>query len=158
MTVARQAVVADTAELVRLRAVMLESLNGPVQDETNWRANVVETLRKELADPDGSMTAFVVDRPGEPGMLAACAVGAIEHLLGSPKNPSGTRGFIFNVATWEDQRRQGYSRACMVALLDWFRRRDVRVVDLNASEFGAPLYTALGFEPSRDPSMRLRLR
>ncbi|MBF6332963.1 GNAT family N-acetyltransferase [Nocardia transvalensis] len=158
MVRARQAVAADAAELVRLRAVMIEALDGRIGNEHGWREHAAQTLRKRLADPDGSMAAFVVDRPGEPGALAACAVGVVEHLLSSPSNPSGTLGYLFNVATEQAHRRRGYSRACVVALLDWFRRREVGVVDLHASQHGAPLYTALGFRPTADPSMRLRLR
>ncbi len=157
MVTARQAVVADAAELVRLRAVMLEALRTPDTDAPQWRAAAAEILRKELADPSGSMTAFVVDRPGEPGALAACAVGVVEYRLPAPHNPSGVRGYVFSVATDADQRRRGCSRACMVALLDWFRDRGVLVVDLNASEYGEPLYTALGFVRQDDPGMRLRL-
>ncbi|MGV9681049.1 GNAT family N-acetyltransferase [Nocardia sp. NPDC003482] len=154
MVMARQAVVADVAELVRLRAVMLAALHDPIDGPVDWRSAAAERLRKELADPAGSMVAFVVDRPGG---LAACAIGVVEELLPSPHNPSGTKGYVFNVATEAAWRRRGYSRACMVALLEWFRRREVRVVDLHASRFGEPLYAALGFVPSRDPSMRLQL-
>ncbi|WP_067992062.1 GNAT family N-acetyltransferase [Nocardia pseudobrasiliensis] len=160
MATARQAVVADAAELVRLRAVMLESLEAlreSAPGAPDWRAAAAEILAKELADPNGSMTAFVVDRSDAPGTLAACAVGVVEHLLPSPHNPSGVRGYVFSVATEADQRRRGYSRACMVALLDWFRDQGVLLVDLNASEYGEPLYTALGFVRQDDPGMRLRL-
>ncbi|MCM6776521.1 GNAT family N-acetyltransferase [Nocardia sp. CDC159] len=158
MVVARQAVVADAAELVRLRAVMLEALDGPVDDTVDWRARSAEMLRKDLDDPHGPVAAFVVDRPDEPGTIAACAIGVIHQFLPSPNNPAGTSGYVYSVATEDAYRRRGYSRACMLALLDWFRRREISFVDLNASEFGEPLYAALGFVRHSDPYMRLRLR
>jgi GNAT superfamily N-acetyltransferase len=88
-------------------------------------------------------------------MLAACAVGVIERRLGSPDNPSGEFGYVFNVATDPGYRRRGYSRACMEAVLDWYRQREVAKVELRASAEGEPLYLALGFVPVGAPTLRL---
>jgi GNAT superfamily N-acetyltransferase len=101
------------------------------------------------------MAGFVVDRPD--GGLAACALGTIEERLGGPEGPGCDVGYVFNVATDPDQRRRGYSRLCMTALIGWFRERSVRRVDLRASADGEPLYQSLGFVRTADPAMRLRL-
>ncbi|MFE2940431.1 GNAT family N-acetyltransferase [Streptomyces sp. NPDC059255] len=170
MSLARRATPADAGELVRLRTIMLDSVHGPDQD-TAWQSPAAETLRTRLADPGGDLAAFVVDRPGDGPVravgadgaghlggtgLAACAVGAIEQRLGSPGNPLGLVGHVFSVATDPDLRRRGYSRACMEALLDWYRSRGVRKIDLHASEEGEPLYASLGFVRNPAPAMRLR--
>ena len=42
----------------------------------------------------------------------------------------------------------------MEALLDWFRERGVRKVDLTASADGEPLYASLGFVRTPDPAMQ----
>jgi GNAT superfamily N-acetyltransferase len=154
MSISRRAAPADAEELVRLRKVMADSVAGPNPD-VSWQPAAAATLRDRLADPAGSLTAFVVDRPG--GGLAACAVGTIEHRLGGPGNPDGTCGYVFSVATDEDMRRRGYSRACMEGLLGWFRERGIRKVDLRASADGEPLYASLGFVRTPDPAMRLSL-
>jgi len=107
-----------------------------------------------LTDPADLLAAFVVDKPGEPG-LAACVVGAIDQRLPGPNDPTGLRGYVYNVATDPEHRRRGYSRACMTALLDWYARRGIGAVDLRASAEGEPLYAALGFDRTRDPAMRL---
>ncbi|MFI9587472.1 GNAT family N-acetyltransferase [Streptomyces sp. NPDC052236] len=155
MSLARRATPADAEELVRLRKVMLDACKGPDPD-VSWQPTTVEILRKRLADPDGDLAAFVVDRPGGGGP-GACAVGTIEHRLGSPGNPTGTSGYVFSVATHPDQRRLGHSRACMEALLDWFRERGVVRIDLSASADAEQLYASLGFARSPDPAMRLTL-
>ncbi|ASW55135.1 GNAT family N-acetyltransferase [Plantactinospora sp. KBS50] len=157
---ARRATVADVDELVRLRAVMLAGMadgapDGGAPDGGEWRRGSAATLRTRLAEPDPTLAAFVVDRDGT-GALAACAVGTVELRLGGPDNPSGRVGHVFNVATDPDRRRRGYSRACVSALLDWFRAADVRRIDLRASAEGEPLYRSLGFVRTRDPAMRLR--
>ncbi|MFD3438015.1 GNAT family N-acetyltransferase [Streptomyces sp. NPDC058685] len=153
MTAARRATPEDALELVRLRKVMQDSCHGPNPD-VSWQPAAVATLRARLAEPDGDLTAFVVDRPGG---LAACAVGIIEHRLGGPGNPRGVSGYVFSVATDADMRRRGHSRACMEALLAWFEERGVRKIDLRASSEGEPLYTSLGFARTPDPAMRLTL-
>ncbi|MBT2366242.1 GNAT family N-acetyltransferase [Streptomyces sp. ISL-10] len=154
MSTPRRAVPADAEELVRLRKVMQDSCHGPNPD-VSWQPAAVATLRDRLADPSGDLAAYVVERPG--GGLAACAVGTIEYRLGGPGNPRGTTGYVFSVATDEDMRRSGLSRACMEGLLGWFRERDVRRIDLRASEDGEPLYASLGFVRTPDPAMRLSL-
>ncbi|WP_433366008.1 GNAT family N-acetyltransferase [Actinoplanes sp. CA-142083] len=150
--IARLAGPDDADELVRLRAVMLRSLHTASWDD-DWQKPARATLLDRLAA--GTMAAFVVDRPGATG-LAACALGVIEDRLGSPGNPFGRSGYVFSVATDPDMRRRGFSRACLTALLHWFRDRDITRVDLRASADGEPLYRSLGFERTSDPAMRLR--
>ncbi|MFC7548906.1 GNAT family N-acetyltransferase [Plantactinospora sp. GCM10030261] len=155
MAEVRIATIADATELVRLRAVMLASMDGREPDGDEWRQAALATLRSRLGEPEPTMTAFVVDHPEHAGRLAACAVGTVEHRLGGPNNPTGRVGYVFNVSTDPDQRRRGYSRQCVTALLDWFRHQDIRKIDLRATEEAEPLYRSLGFVRTRDPAMRL---
>ncbi|MBG0568247.1 GNAT family N-acetyltransferase [Actinoplanes sp. NEAU-A11] len=122
----------------------------------DWREPARRSLVRRLGEPEPTLAAFVADRPDGTG-LAACVVGLIEERLGNPRNPTGLAGYVFSVATDPDMRRRGYSRACMTALLDWFRSRGVGVADLRASPDGEPLYAALGFVRTPDPAMRLLL-
>ena len=145
--VARQAVAADAGELTRLRGVML-SIFGPVLDHS-WREPCNEAFRAALADPDGSLQAFVTDAPDQPGMLAACSVGVIQQRLPGPSNPGGRTGYILSVATDPRFRRQGHARAVVVATLEWFRARAVPRVDLHASDQAESLYRDLGFHEPR---------
>lgn len=160
MVEARRAVPDDAPELVRLRELMLTEVDGEPPAPGPWQGTAEQMLRKRLAEPadTGSLTAFVVDRPGEPGALAACAVGVIEQRLGAPDNPAGESGYVFNVATEPGFRRRGYSRACLVALLAWYQRRGVPRVDLKASPAGEPLYRSLGFRDSTATPLKLVLR
>ncbi|MDG4788277.1 GNAT family N-acetyltransferase [Micromonospora sp. WMMD1102] len=153
----RRAGVADAAELARLRGVMLADMDGAAPEPGRWSEIAATTLRERLADPLDSLAAFVVDRNAPPGGLAACAIGVIERSLGGPENPSGDVGYVFNVATDRDHRRRGCSRACMVAMLGWYRQRGVVRVELRASRDGEPLYRALGFAPTHPVTMRLVL-
>jgi RimJ/RimL family protein N-acetyltransferase len=154
----RQATPDDAPELVRLRGVMIASYLGDEPPPGPWQDHAELFLRTRLAQAEGSLAAFVVERAGGPGKLAACAVGSIEYRLAGPDNPGGTTGYVFNVATDPDQRRRGYSRACLEGLVAWFAQRGVTKLDLKASPEAEPLYASLGFTRTADPAMRLRLR
>jgi len=157
MTDVRRATVADAAELVRLRGVMLASITGHEPPDNGWRQAAYDLLEARLSAQEPTLIAIVVDHPDRPGALAACAVGSIEHRLTNPHNLTGAAGYIFNVATDLDQRRRGYSRLCVTALLDWYRNHGITTVDLRASPDGEPLYRSLGFVRTPDPAMRLHL-
>jgi ribosomal protein S18 acetylase RimI-like enzyme len=154
---ARRATASDAEELVRLRIVMFESIDGVAPEPGEWSQEAVRSLRERLPAPDARTAAFVVDRPDEPGRLAACAVGAIDVRLGSPANPTGLNGYVFNVATDDGYRRRGFSQACMTGLLGWFRHSGVTRVQLHASDEGYELYRRLGFSDVESPSMRIAL-
>ncbi|WP_212910424.1 GNAT family N-acetyltransferase [Streptomyces sp. TS71-3] len=159
-TTVRPAAPEDAEELVRLRKIMLDALRP--SDDVTWQPFAVADLRSRLAEPDGDLAVFVVDRPdgararaGGAPALAACAAGTVERRLAGPGNPLGLSGHVFNVATDPGMRRRGYSRACMTALLAWYRERGVPRIDLHASVDGEPLYASLGFVRHREPAMRL---
>jgi GNAT superfamily N-acetyltransferase len=154
---ARLAVETDISEVIRLRAIMLNSMDGLIVPPGPWEDSAGDFLAERLQENPPTLAAYVVDQPDHPGFLAACAVGTIEHRLGGPANPSGAVGYVFNVATDPLYRRRGYSRGCMEALLAWFVDAGVRKIDLKASREGEPLYTSLGFRRTDDPAMRLTL-
>ncbi len=151
----RRAGTADAAQLMALRGVMLGSIGGGAPLHGDWQITGAGLLGERLAREDRTLAAFVVDRPDGPG-LAACAVGQVDQRLPGPGDPTGLRGYVYNVATDPAYRRRGFSRACMTALLDWFEGAGVGVVDLRASIEGEPLYASLGFTRTPDPAMRRR--
>ncbi|MFD5703506.1 GNAT family N-acetyltransferase [Streptomyces lasiicapitis] len=162
MSLVRRAEPADAEEVIRLRQVMIDSvftLDGtlPSTSVTDWHAESVATVREHLADPDGTFAAYVVDHPERPGGLAALAAGTLEYRIGRAGNPHGVAGYVFSVATDPGMRRRGFSRACVEALLDWFRERGAGQVDLTSSPEAEPLYAALGFVRKPDPYMQLKL-
>ncbi|THV29993.1 GNAT family N-acetyltransferase [Glycomyces paridis] len=153
MTTARHADLGDIDEIIRLREIML----APWFDmsDRSWKAETAAILHRRLDEPKPTMAVTVVEAPDGSGALAACATGVIGERLPSPVNPSGRCGWIFNVVTDDPWRRRGYSRACTTALIDWFGDQSVTVLELLASEQGAPLYENLGFTVSEEPAMRL---
>ena len=155
MSRVRQAVEGDVAELVRLRALLFETLGGdffnPSSANDDWRDALVAVLKEQLACD--TVRILVVDGDGVDGGLAACGVGATEQRLPGPHLRNGRIGHVIGVVTDPAYRRRGHSRAVMLGLLDWFREHEVARVDLHASADGEPLYRELGFVDHPDPAL-----
>ena len=152
----RRAEVADAAGLVRLRAQMLADMGRPVGDEDEpWRASARDWFADRLRNRP-EFAVFVVDEPGSG--VVACSAGLCDFHAPGPGNLSGVRGHVFNMSTAPGHRRRGYARACLEALLAWFRDETAaRVVTLNATQDGIALYRSLGFDAPGYPQLQLRL-
>ena len=136
----RRAGVADAADLVRLRAVMLSEM-GSDSSAPGWARACEAAFARRLAEPDG-FAAWVVDVDGS---AVASGVGWLEEHLPSPSAPDGRRGHVASMSTEPGHRRQGHGRAVLDALLGWFAKAGVARVDLRATPDGRALYERAGF-------------
>ena len=152
----RRATPEDAAEVTRLRAVMLASVDGrDLRLDEEWAEQCRADLRSHLADGT-QLVAMVVDAPDGSG-LASAGVGVVDVRLPAPGRVSGRVGHISSMCTDERWRRRGYARAVLDALVDWLREQGCARVELSASDDGAPLYRERGFEPPPNPSLRRQL-
>jgi acetyltransferase (GNAT) family protein len=77
--------------------------------------------------------------------VVSCAAGVCDQHAPGPGNPGGVS-------------RRGYARACLDALLAWFRdETGARVINLNATGDAMAWYRSLGFTEPRYPALQLRL-
>ena len=130
---------------------MGDDVGGP---DAPWRVTAREWFAGQLASPD-TFAAYVAEDP-ESGVVAGAAGNVYVHPPG-PRDLTTLRGHLYNVSTEPDFRRRGLARACVVALMDWFRDETaVGQVELHATDDGADLYRGLGFIESRYPSLRFR--
>jgi GNAT superfamily N-acetyltransferase len=132
---------ADAPEIVRLRALMFESMGQDASDLT-WRTNCRAHLEAELRA--GRMVGVVVDAPEGPG-LAACGVAEVSVRVPSPRLPDGSSAYVGSMSTDLHWRRQGMARAILERLLDELTQRGVMRIELHATPEGEPLYESLGF-------------
>jgi GNAT superfamily N-acetyltransferase len=65
------------------------------------------------------------------------------------------RGYILNVYTNSEHRKQGLARRVVGAAVDWCAQQKIRVISLHASDQGRPIYEAMDFIPTNE--MRLIL-
>ena len=73
------------------------------------------------------------------------------HMIGLARH----RGYILNVYTHPDHRRNGLARELTRIAVDWCASHGIDFVFLHASPQGRLVYEGLGFQPGSE--MRLRL-
>lgn len=152
----RRADLSDVPALVRLRAVMFDAMDIPAGGtDAAWRTAAEAWFRAQLEQP-ASFAAFVVEDPLLGVVSAAC--GICDVRAPGPRGLSGVRGHVFSIATDCRRRRCGHARACLTALVSWFRlETGAESVELSATSDGVKLYTSLGFSERAHPTMRLDL-
>lgn len=151
----RRAEVTDAAAIARLRELMLREMGKADGEDTAWLAVAEDWFARRLRDRRG-FAAFVMDDP-ELGVVSS-AVGACDEHAPEPGNLTGLRGHVSNISTDPRRRGRGHARACLNALLAWFRdETGAHVLDLNATEHGMGLYLSAGFAPPRYPALQLRV-
>jgi len=154
--VVRAAGPGDAAELTRLRAVMLASLDsGALRLDEEWAGLCRAELTAQLATGQ-TLVAMVVDAPDGSG-LASAGVGVIDLRLPAPGRLSTSVGHISSMCTDPQWRRRGYGAAVLDAIVVWLRERGCSRVELAASDDGLPLYQRNGFVEAPNPSLRRRL-
>lgn len=122
-------------------------------EDPRWREAARAWFERELA---GRHTCVVVAE--EDGRLVACAMGQVRDEAPSPSNPTGGSGLVANVVTRPEFRRQGHARACLEALVSWFRdETEVGRLELFATGEGTGLYEGFGFRTHAWPAMRMPL-
>lgn len=137
----RRALVGDVEEIVRLRGVMFDAIG--IRDERDeWVDASRATLESGLAA--GSILGAVVERGPEPGL---CAGGLlhVHTMLGSPRFPRGSFGYIGSIAVDPPWRRQGLGEAVVTSLVNDARELGLERVELHATPDGERIYRRLGF-------------
>ncbi|MFF0339311.1 GNAT family N-acetyltransferase [Kribbella sp. NPDC004875] len=148
----RRATPDDAESLVRLRGLMLAAMGNDIDGP--WQKIAHDWFTEQLKSP-GTFAAYVADDPSA-GVVAGAAGNVWEHPPG-PRDLSTVRGHLYNVSTEPDFRRRGLARACVVALMDWFRDETaVGQIELHATDDGIDLYRGLGFIESTYPTLRFR--
>jgi GNAT superfamily N-acetyltransferase len=148
----RPATVADIPHIVLHRAQMFRDMGIPaVFDDmaaasTRWLGEAIpsKTYRGWIAATSSGEVAAgggLIVIPWPPGPLSM-----------DPRC-----GFIFNVYTDPQHRRQGLARRLMDAMHGHCREEGIERVVLNASVFGRPIYEEMGYVATAEPMMRIRL-
>jgi GNAT superfamily N-acetyltransferase len=127
----------------------------PAGADPGWQDKAEAWFAQRLDDKD-DFAAFVIEDL-DLGVVS-CAAGVCDRHAPGPGNPGGVQGLVFNMSTDPRRRRRGCARACLDALLAWFRdETKARVINLNATGDGIALYRSLGFTEPRYRALQLRL-
>jgi GNAT superfamily N-acetyltransferase len=89
--------------------------------------------------------------------VAAGAGLLITDWVAHPLSPEdGRRAYILNVYTYPEFRRRGLAKQLMQEIITACRDEGFRTIWLHASEYGRPIYSSLGFEPTNEMKLVLR--
>jgi ribosomal protein S18 acetylase RimI-like enzyme len=148
----RRATVQDIAALVACRRAMFESMGIQDSGALELMCAAMATYL-EQALPNGDYLGWVADA----GSHVIASGGAVIHRLPpSPRNMEGREGYIMNIYTLPDWRRQGVATAIVEAILAHLKVQGIPVATLHATTAGRPVYERLGFQSTNE--MRLVLQ
>lgn len=149
----RPAVAVDIPALVALRRLMFVDMG--VQDESALdRMGEASTRYMEAALPSGEFRAWVA--VGAQDREVVSSAGVVIHCAPpSVRNLAGRTGYIMNLATLPQWRRQGIATALLRTVLDTLRAEGVPVASLHAAAAGRSIYEREGFAATNE--MRLQL-
>ncbi len=142
----------DVEVLVRHRLHMFREMRIPVDDAVDG-GHFRGWFERALASGEYRGWLVVTD------MNDIAAGGGLTVLACPPVpgDPTGALPFVFNVYTEPAHRRRGLARLVMTTMQNWCRESTYRRIGLAASEFGRPLYEAMGYRPPLQPYLFLRL-
>ena len=150
MAVVERAVKGDIDELTALRVAYVDEDSG-IRDDS-----VRISLEKDIpayfeAHLDRDLSVYVIR---DAGRIISCAFLLVVEKPMSPAFLNGKTGTVLNVYTLPEERKKGYGKAVMKALLADAQKMGISPVELKSTEAGYPLYVSLGF---RDASGDYRL-
>jgi GNAT superfamily N-acetyltransferase len=151
----RQATAADAGLLTALRLRFLQELKGPATEAE--AAVLAEQLMHyfQKAIPSGACVCWLACS-GEQAAGAGAMV--IREQPGHFQWPEGKLGYILNMYTLPEYRRQGIGSGILERLIADARTLGLGRVELHASEAGEPVYRRQGFVPHTEPALVLQLR
>lgn len=136
----RMAGVDDAARVVAHREGMFRDM-GIACDYDRMRAAFAEWVTSALQS--GLYHGwFAVTENGD--VVAGAGITIIPWPPG-PQDVSGRCAFVYNVYVEPDHRRRGLARRLMEAVHAWCRDEGIRLVGLNASDAGEPVYASMGY-------------
>jgi GNAT superfamily N-acetyltransferase len=142
----RYATIDDAEIMTHFRRRMFEDMNYTEYTQSaGIDACYLDWVRVGLAG--GSHVAWLLVHEGQP-------VGSTGIELSNVQPHAVTlttrRAHVVNVYVEPEHRRRGLARRLMQTALDWCESEGIRVVTLQASDEGRPLYESLGFKATRE--------
>ena len=118
--------------------------------DDDWETKFVATY--ERAARDGGVRYFVAQADGA---LVGSALAFVRRSLSDGYLRTKPSGYLANVYVQRDHRRAGIARALTAAAIDWLRSVGCRIVRLQASAAGRPLYESMGFTQNMEMELTL---
>jgi predicted acetyltransferase len=146
-----RATINDCETLANYRIRFALELKGDQSSE------IIEQLRLQLSHyfktsiSDGSCISFLASSNSE-----VVGIGSLMHRIqpGNFSNPSGHWGYIMNMYTVPEFRKQGVCKAILKALVEEGSKEGITAFELHATPTGEKVYLKNGFMIHREPTLR----
>ncbi len=149
----REALTADVDHIVEQRRQMFLDIGFQAEEDTIARtARAFGPWVEQKMSAGDYLAWFATTERGE--VVAGLGLWLIEwppHLVGT----SDHRGYILNVYTHPDHRRQGLAKRLTETAIDWCKQHGIDYIFLHASPHGRRVYESLDFKQGSE--MRLLL-
>lgn len=134
----RKAGLEDAGKLIEIRKQQL--IDEGIEPDINIDEELADFFNQKLADD--SLVEWIVEDNGE---IIATAAIAFYQFPPTYTNKSGWKGYVTNMYTRDDYRRQGIATLLLDKLVEVAKIRNVKKLWLGASELGRPVYEKFGF-------------
>lgn len=134
----RKASSVDTGKLVEIRKQQL--IDEGIEPTIDIDDELMDFFENKLAD--GSLIEWVVEDNNE--IIASAAI-VFYQFPPTYTNKTGWKGYITNMYTRNDYRKQGIATMLLEKLVEEAKYRGIKKLWLGASKLGRPVYEKFGF-------------
>lgn len=134
-------------EFAELRSAVLMETNGLNDPKDKRRFYDANLIYLKEAIPSGKFAAFMAM---DNGKIAATSAIVFYRIAPCNSVPNGKIGYIQNMYTFKEYRRQGIASMLLKKTIDEAKRRECSKISLNATEMGRSLYLKSGFTDTAD--------
>lgn len=143
----KKATIEDIDLLTKTRIEVLRAANK-LSDDIDMSEVEKQSYNYYLrALADGTHTAYLVF--DDETFIGAGGV-SYYRVMPTYHNPSGKKAYIMNMYTKEEYRRKGIAYKTLDLLIQDARAKDIKVISLEATDMGRPLYEKYGFSKMND--------
>ena len=137
----------DTLMVWRMRVLREVFPVSEGEDRKGIEENNKMYYRKHLAD-DTHTACFAVDEDRD--QIIGCGGICYQDEMPSPDNAGGKNGYLMNIYTLPEYRRQGIGRKIVEFLICDARDRGTEKIYLESSDAAKKLYYEIGFSDMQD--------
>lgn len=148
----RKADIYDIDEIVRLRIELLKEI-GKIKDDFDISFFENETKKYLVNKLNKGYMCWVAEENGE---IVASGGLIIFEKPPAADNITGLEGYIMNIYTIPQFRRNGIATTIMNEIINYLKEIGIKKIRLHASKGGRPVYEKLGFD-SNNSEMILEL-
>lgn len=148
----RFATLLDIPVIVHQRRAMFEDMGYGTPESLDKMDTLFGLWVNERMQEGAFLTWLAVNEEERP--IAGAGLWLLDWMPG-PIDPAARKAYICNVYTHPDYRHRGLARQILREMMQWCRAQQISILELHASQFGRPLYEALGFAQTNE--MRLIL-